>query len=185
MAPKKRNARRGNKRSSSNRINDEITLISIISPASSLAVSWQRVPTEVQEASFRISLIRVHAASLDVATANAFSDGPGFFQIRQLHTDGKTTLRASNILQASTSTRTFHMRPNGIEYPGPWRGDNILAVDCLCPKKGYERGIAITLYIKFVRTHIPVSEACPTVDCVPTSSLRNNRNIPPSAPDIP
>lgn len=159
------------KRSTRVRLREECQFIGTVAPASSFAVSWSHIPERVSSATFRLVQVKLTAASLDVAVANSFKDGPAVFQIRQLHTDGKTTLRSSPALMVGTNSRTFHLRPDRIEYPGPWRGDNIVSVDCLCPHKGYERGMTVVLRLSFTHDHVPASDDCPTIECVPTNTL--------------
>lgn len=171
MAPKRSGMRRRRRRRGGIKLYDESTFISQISPNSSVTISWSLLPSPVQHATFKLKSFRVTASSLDVATANAFSDGPAFFQMRQLDTDGKTTLRTSPPFVVGPQPKSFHLRCDPKEYVGPWRGDHLVAVDCLCPKTGYERGLGLSISLRYVHDHIPISEACPTVTAVPTASI--------------
>lgn len=148
---------------------EEYQTMSIMPPATSISVGVIALPAEIIASTFRLIKFTVTAASMDVATANKFNDGPAFFQLRQLAVDGISTLRSSPVFAAGPQPRTFQLQTDKLEYPGPWKGASLIAVDCLCPKSGYERGIGITVKLRFSRDHVPVAEACPTVEAYPTN----------------
>lgn len=166
---KRRRTRRSKRRSRGTRLISEFQAYGVYSPNTSMVIGWSRLPSLVQDSTFRLIHFSISGSSLDTASANKFQDGPAFIQLRQLSPDGKTTLRCSRVF-ALTGNKTFSLRTDRIEYPGSWRGDALVSLDVLCPKKGYERGIACTLYLKFTYDHIPLSEACPNIEAVPTCS---------------
>lgn len=171
MAP--RRSRRSRRRGSSRRasapiLRDEITYLTVITPNQTSSVTLSMLPDAVRESTFRLSSFRVSAGSLDVATANKYTDGPAFFQMRQLAVDGVSTIKVSPVFAAGPQPRTFHLQTDKLEYPGPWKGAHLVAVDCLCPNKGYERGVGMSVTLQFTRNHVPTSEACPTLIAYPT-----------------
>lgn len=145
--------------------------MSVISPASSAVIGWNMVPDAAHSSTFRLTNATVTGTALDAATANSLQTGPAFIQMRQIAPDGKTTLRSSTIKQFGANPRSYQLRTDSVEYPGPWRGDALFAVDCLCPKKSYEIGCAMTISLTFTYDHEPNSEHCPTIEATPTLTL--------------
>lgn len=167
MGRRRRGRRSSVRARESNALRVESQHLSLISPNTSCIIGWSSLPPIATAASFKLTKLIVTAVSRDSATANSYVDGPGFFQIRQLAPDGKITLRSSTVLMAGNIPKVVKFITDKVEYPGAWRGDALFAIDCLCPKQGYERGLGLTVKATYTVNHTPVSEACPTIEATP------------------
>lgn len=144
-----------------------------VSPASTVAFSWDNLPKACQKASFRLITARFQFASLDVATANKVLAGPSIVQIRQQDsasqssTSSGTTIKSSPLVMVGPQPKVVNFRGVNHLYPEGYRGSNFLAVDCLCPKSGYEIGALFTYQLKFCVYHTSQNEACPALKEIP------------------
>lgn len=132
-----------------------------VSPGSSATIGWSILNDLVQSTTFRIRSIKLTISPRDVATANGLQTGPALAQLRQLDPTGRQTLRSSSIIQTSTTSIT-HVTVDKVEYVGPWRGDALISIDCICPSKGYEIGFIYNLVVIFQVSIQPKGDACPT-----------------------
>lgn len=164
MAPQRKKSNRTTRRGrNANSSLEHYTTYGTCSPGSSLTVTWSSVVDLIHSSTFRIVNVSAEACATDTATANQLQSGPALLQLRVLAPDGKSTLFTGPVtLATSVRSRVPCNVDKSLDYVGPWRGDHLISLDCLCPKKGYE--IGVTAIIKMtLRVYRPsFAEACPT-----------------------
>lgn len=148
-----------------NLLRTEMTGRSVLTPASSLIVSWTNLPAVCKECAFTVANVTLQICGVDTATANKQTFGSCLVQVRQLspnaqsNTASGNTIKSSKLWMIGSAPRKHGFRPLQVEYPESFRGD-VLSIDCICPQEGWEIGAQMTFVILFNVKHKSQSEAC-------------------------